>query len=103
VERKGFAGSAIRALATSLFVLAQRSVAQVLGLIEDVTKWLPARHAQATGVQLTAEELTRVLTVRQDAAAPELLERGFDETRQTPCSHCVATHSSSARAGDFRG
>jgi hypothetical protein len=34
----------------------------VMNTIEEVVAWLPAKHAQSTGLQLVPDELRRVLT-----------------------------------------
>jgi hypothetical protein len=58
----GFWTSALRSFVTSLRWLAPRSFAfRMNGTVEEVAKWLPAEHAQRTGVELDRKRLVQVI------------------------------------------
>jgi hypothetical protein len=62
LEGEGFMFSAVRGLVTGLLMATRQQYGVgVMNNIDEVTLWLPARHATSTGVTLVPAELREVL------------------------------------------
>lgn len=69
VGGEGFVASALRGAITGLWLAVPKSMPMRLcANLEDVVAWLPAKHAESSGVALDPDELRRIL---HEAQKPE--------------------------------